>query len=159
MDFGIDQREDESCCQNKPKIVWRLEWHMIDDREVLAEEICDRLIEGESMRSICSDPKMPSRATLLRWIAVDNDFATKCARARLMQADTMDDMVLDIIGEVDEDNAQAMKVKLSAIQWRASKLNPKKYGDKIQQEVTGADGAPLLPSLTIKLVRSNDSST
>ena len=74
---------------------------------------------------------MPDRSTILRWMDADPDFAARCARARLMQADTMDDMVLDLIDEIDEDNAQAMKVKLSAIQWRASKLNPKKYGDKL----------------------------
>ncbi len=31
--------------------------------------ICDRLEEGESLRAICSDARMPSRATIFRWIA------------------------------------------------------------------------------------------
>jgi hypothetical protein len=29
------------------------------------------------------------------------------------------------------------------LQWRASKLAPKKYGDKVQQEVSGPDGGPV----------------
>ena len=36
------------------------------------------------------------------------------------------------------------------------KVLPKIYGDKIQQEVTGADGAALLPSIVIKLVKPNE---
>ena len=111
---------------------------MIPITDDIVDRICDLLIEGLSMRRICLQEGMPSRATLLRWMASSPDFEAKCARARLMQADTMDDMVLDLIDEVDEDNAHAMKVKLSAIQWRASKLNPKKYGEKTQ--LTNGDG-------------------
>lgn len=115
---------------------------MIDYTEELADKICDRLIEGESMRSICASPDMPSRSTLLRWMADNAEFGAKCARARLMQADTMDDIVLQIIEEVDSDNAFGMKVKLAAVQWRAAKLNPKKYGEKLVHE--GNEDAPLI---------------
>lgn len=79
---------------------------------------------------------------MLRWMADNKDFEAKCARARLMQADTMDDMVMDVIDDVDADNAHAMKVKLAAIQWRASKLNPKKYGDKLVHQ--GDENQPLV---------------
>ena len=117
---------------------------MIHYTDELATRICDRLIEGDSMRRIALSPDMPSRSTMLRWLELYPEFEAKCARARLLQADTMDDMVLDLIDEVDQDNAHAMKVKLSAIQWRASKLNPKKYGDKQQLEHSGANGGPLV---------------
>jgi hypothetical protein len=118
---------------------------MIQYTEELANEICDRLIEGESMRRIALSPNMPSRNTMLRWIDDETkDFGSKCARARLMQADTMDDMVLDLIDKVDADNAHAMKVKLSAIQWRASKLNPKKYGEKLDLNHGGSVGVQLV---------------
>ena len=35
----------------------------------IAMEICTRLAHGESMRSICEDPKMPHRTTVLWWLA------------------------------------------------------------------------------------------
>ena len=35
--------------------------------------------------------------------------------------------------------------------WEASKLFPKQYGDKIQQEVTGAEGKDLIPTINIKI--------
>lgn len=100
----------------------------------LAEVICERLIEGESMRKICRDESMPNRATLLRWMEVDEGFAAKCARARIWQADLMDDLVLETADACTTETAHADKVKISAYQWRAAKLSPKKYGDKTFSE-------------------------
>ena len=37
-----------------------------------------------------------------------------------------------------------------------SKLQPKKYGDKITQEVTGGDGLPLVPVLTVTIGREKE---
>ena len=111
---------------------------MIEYTPELADSICERLVNGESMRRISADPGMPSRSTMLRWMADIPEFEAKCARARLMQADTMDDMVVDVIDSVDEDNAHSMKVKLAAIQWRAAKLNPKKYGERLDLNHSGS---------------------
>lgn len=99
--------------------------------EDIANRICDELIEGRSMRDICAAPGMPNRTTVLRWMDADEAFAAKCARAREMQADYMDDLILDTANACTADTAQADKVKISAYQWRASKLAPKKYGDKL----------------------------
>jgi hypothetical protein len=35
----------------------------------IAETICERLVNGESLRAICADPAMPARATVFRWLA------------------------------------------------------------------------------------------
>lgn len=110
-----------------------------DYNEEIEETICERLSIGESMRQICSDEAMPNRSTVLRWMAKYDSFAAKCAHARDLQADLMDDKILDVAedalaGRVD---VQAAKVAISAYQWRASKLKPKKYGDKIATEHSG----------------------
>ena len=34
----------------------------------IANEICARLAEGQSLRRISADPKMPDRATVFRWL-------------------------------------------------------------------------------------------
>jgi hypothetical protein len=117
---------------------------MIRLTEELEQKILDALMDGKSMRQIADTEGMPSRSTMLRWMADESiDFGAKCARARELQAEVMDDMVLDAAKACDESNYQSTKVKISAYQWRASKLAPKKYGDKVQQEVTGADGGPI----------------
>ena len=43
------------------------------DREI-AETICDRLVNGESLRAICADPAMPGKATVFRWLASNQEF-------------------------------------------------------------------------------------
>jgi hypothetical protein len=39
----------------------------------------------------------------------------------------------------------ALRVELENKRWLLSKLAPKRFGDKVQQEITGAGGTPLLP--------------
>lgn len=111
-----------------------------DYRDELADEICDRLIEGESLRQICRRPGMPDRRTVLRWLDAHADFAAKYARARESQGDLMDDLILEAAGTADKDNAAAVRVKIDAYKWRASKLAPKKYGDTSTVKHAGAIG-------------------
>ena len=111
--------------------------------EELIIRILDRLADGESLRQICADPDMPSRHTVMNWQDDDPSFSTRCARAREWQADLMDDKILATAEKCTPETAPADKVKISAYQWRASKLAPKKYGDKIQQEHSGPDGGAI----------------
>lgn len=101
----------------------------------IADLICERLMDGESLRSICADENMPSKATVCRWLAAHDEFRDQYARAREAQADVMDDLILDVANACKPETATADKVKISAYQWRASKLQPKKYGDRIMQDV------------------------
>lgn len=117
--------------------------------EDLADSICEQLASGQSLRQICDQPGMPHRITVIRWQESNEDFATKCARAREEQADYMDDLILEVANNCTPETAQADRVKISAYQWRASKLKPKKYGDKQQVEHTGAITLESLVSGTI----------
>lgn len=105
--------------------------------EVIADRICDELMDGKSLVKICASDDMPNRTTVIRWMAANEDFATRCARARVAQADYMDDLILDVALASTAETAQADRVKISAFQWRASKLQPKKYGDKLELEHSG----------------------
>lgn len=52
----------------------------------LAREVCQRVAAGESQRSICSDPTMPSRNSLAGWARRNRHFARIFARAKAMAA-------------------------------------------------------------------------
>lgn len=111
--------------------------------EDVADEICGLLIEGLSLRKICDRDDMPDRRTVMRWLDAKPEFAAKCARARELQADLMDDLIIDTAEATTSDNAAASRVKIAAYQWRAAKLAPKKYGDSSTLKHTGADGGPV----------------
>ena len=53
----------------------------------LAETICSRMAEGESILQICRDDDMPDNATIYRWLPTKPGFCDKYMRAREVQAD------------------------------------------------------------------------
>ncbi len=81
---------------------------------------------------------MPDRGTVIRWMDQEPDFAAKYARAREVQADAMDDLILETAEKTTPENAAANRVKIDAYKWRAAKLKPKVYGDKVQTELSGS---------------------
>ena len=41
------------------------------------------------------------------------------------------------------------RLRVDTRKWLMARMAPKKYGDKITQEVTGADGTPLVPIINL----------
>ena len=65
--------------------------------QALADLICDRIADGESLRAICRSAGMPSKSIVLRWVIDDvNGFSDQYARARKLQADVLADEMTDI---------------------------------------------------------------
>lgn len=123
----------------------------------LAADICGRLVLGQSLRSICSGEGMPDIATVYRWLAAHESFRDQYARAREDQADTMADEIVAIADE-EEDPAKA-RVRVDARKWVAAKLKPRKYGDKVTNEHTGADGGPVALSVSVRFVGNTNTSS
>ena len=124
--------------------------------EELAEEICARLADGQSLRKICLADDMPDQRTVMRWLSDGryDAFRQQYARAREMQADTIFDEILDIaddgsndfMGEDEKYNGDAVqrsKLRVDARKWMAGKLAPKKYGEKT---LIGSDPENPLPA-------------
>lgn len=103
----------------------------------VAEAIAERLATGESLASICEDKAMPSLRTAIRWSKEHETFGTVYAHAREAQAEEMDRKILDAASEATAENAAAARVKIDAYKWRAARLNPQRYGDKIDVTTGG----------------------
>ena len=98
--------------------------------EELKDSLLNQLLGARSMRQVCDQDGMPSRRTVARWLADDEEFAAKYAWVREMQADFMDDLILETAEACTPETAMADRIKIDAYKWRASKLNAKKYGDR-----------------------------
>lgn len=127
---------------------------MVEYSQEIADTICERLSDGESLRSICAEDEMPNKATVFRWLATNAVFSDQYARAREAQADALFDDTLEIAdnarndwmerrGEDDAgwvangEHIQRSKLRIDTRKWMAGKLRPKKYGEKIDVEHSG----------------------
>ena len=112
----------------------------------LAELNCERILERNedgnprSLRDVCKDDDMPCEKTVYKWLTAEVEFATMYTRAREMRANMIADDTLEIADT--EPDPQKARVRIDARKWWAAKTSPKKYGDKIQQEISG-DGSLL----------------
>jgi hypothetical protein len=97
----------------------------------LADLICTRLSEGESLRSICRDPGMPTEGTVRGWALRNHDsFDARYRQARLLQLDAWADEILDIADQETRD-PRDRQVRVDTRKWLMSKIAPKRYGERL----------------------------
>jgi hypothetical protein len=100
------------------------------------DKVCDALIAGDSLTQLCKDSDMPSEASVYRAMAKDDEVARIIARARECQQDAEIDRTVAMADAATEADYNVVKLRICARQWRASKLAPKKYGDRSDVNVT-----------------------
>lgn len=112
--------------------------YAIDDVTEIQERLLAEIQTGRSLRQVCQDDGMPHFATVLRWVQACPEFASKYTRARTAQADTLFDRMEAVEEAVSAGtmDSHAARVVLDSMRWRASKLAPKVYGDRLDVSVT-----------------------
>jgi hypothetical protein len=104
---------------------------------ITAERVCQRLAAGESLSRICDDEDMPAKSTVTGWVLADHEgFAAQYARAREAQAEHYAEEIVQI-ADTEGDSAKARN-RIDARKWTASKLLPKRYGDRVELEHSGS---------------------
>ncbi len=122
-----------------------------------ADSICGQLAEGMSLREICRQEGMPDKATVMRWLQAHDSFRDQYVRAKEIGIEALAEDILDIADDASNDwmerrtadgdsagwlfNGEAARrsqIRIDSRKWLLSKLAPKKYGDKVTQEHTGA---------------------
>ena len=111
----------------------------------IGDKICGLLADGQSLaRIIKENQDVPCFETVYRWMRLHPDFNERYARARDDQADTLADEITAIsdeevhllAGQSAGVAVQRNRLRVDARKWVASKLKPKKYGDKQEIDVT-----------------------
>ncbi len=120
--------------------------YSLDEKEKIFESIFSTIENGKSLRFALS--QIPLSANLFyQWIASDEAKMKQYAyvtnvRTELkfesIEQDYCEEPQRDAeTGRIDSAWVQLQRLKIDAKKWELSKLNPKKYGDKIQQEHSG----------------------
>lgn len=117
----------------------------------LADDICDRLASGESLREMCASAAMPDESTIYRWLRSHDDFCEKYTRAREFQAEPF---LEDCLAIADEPATTAVEVsdknvRIQTRQWAMGRLASKKYGNKVANEHSGPSGGPIETTSTL----------
>ena len=100
-----------------------------DFTQELADEICRRLADGETLTEICQDEYMPHRTTVCNWLVKQENeaFSSQYARARESQGDSVFDDVKRVQKRVESGELapDAGRVVINALTWRAKVLKPR----------------------------------
>lgn len=152
---------------------------MVKFSQEVFDAICDRIAQGESLRSICADDGMPSQTAVFKWLASDKASETggalveQYARAREAQADRLFDDILEIADDarndwmyrrgdddagwqVNGEHIQRSRLRIDARKWMAGKLRPKVYGEKVSLEHGQDPDNPLPASITLNIVKPSE---
>jgi len=110
--------------------------------EELADDICEKIASGLPLTKICKPDNMPKLTTVYRWLQEKADFREMYTRAREDQADTLADEMAELAdidperilseggNKIDAAYVNWMRLRIDTRKWTASKLKPRKYGDK-----------------------------
>lgn len=118
------------------------------------EEIFNEVIElvesGKPIRQVTKIKGMPSNTTFYKWLEEDKKKAERYARACEVRADVIFEEILTIADKQGEDiiivdgkevtNHNVVsrnRLQVDARKWVLSKMQPKKYGDKIDHTTDG----------------------
>lgn len=123
----------------------------MDYSQELADAICELVASGNSIRTICSAENMPAMSSIFKWLRMHSIFAEQYARAKEAQVDAMGEELLDIADDTSNDVSgelgmpngvavQRAKLRTDTRKWLMGKLQPKKYGDKVDLNHGGEIG-------------------
>jgi len=104
--------------------------------EKTADTILERISNGESLKKITDEDGMPSRVTVHQWLKDNATFLNNYELARALQADVYADE-MDEIAHNEKIDVQRARLIIDTRKWIASKLKPKKYGEKL--DLTSGD--------------------
>lgn len=124
----------------------------------IADTICERLSNGETLTRICQDENMPARITVYRWVGAHKEFGSAYARARELQMDSWADELVDISDEGSNDwmerkhgdddtsswvvNGEAVRrsaLRVDTRKFLMAKIAPKRFGDKLEVDLNPSE--------------------
>jgi len=126
----------------------------IYNRVKVMTEICDIIAtSSKGIHEVCKLKQFPGFQAIWGWLAEEAGLEERplsdlYSKAREAQAHFM---VGETITIADEDTAdvQRSRLKVGTRQWAAARLAPKKYGDRVTQEVVGDPDRPLVSNITV----------
>ncbi len=103
--------------------------------EVTLELVCNEIINGRTLKEICSMPDMPSYVQLCSWKRNIPGVEEKLAQAREDRGEYLRDTAMEEVHTMDEDNVASSTARHKALVWAAGVDNAR-YSPKAKIEAT-----------------------
>jgi hypothetical protein len=124
-----------------------------EEKESVFEDILEEIIDGRGIRSILQDRGMPRALSFYKWLKDRPEWQERYAYACELRQEFLFEKMMEIantpeegvevtydhngIKEVHKDMIQHRNLKVNTLKWQLAKLNPKKYGEKVDLTTDG----------------------
>lgn len=100
---------------------------------------------GKVWLRFASAPACQQRLLYFRWLSEHDEFRDKYAKATEARADSIFEEIFEIADNAIPDAAEVAKARLrvDTRKWALARMNPRKYGDKVTNELVGKDGGAI----------------
>lgn len=117
----------------------------------LADRICEQISTSIfGLETICSNnPDFPNPSNIFVWLIKYPEFQEKYDKAREHQCNVMADKILQVAWDDARDTIESergetcnsewisrSRLKVDSLKWLLTKLQPRKYGEKVQNDTT-----------------------
>lgn len=134
--------------------------------EIMFKKVLKAIGDGASLRSACKLDGTPNVDTFYKWLEKDKSRAERYARATEKRAEAIFEDILSIADEnykdtytdengierTDHDVVQRSKLRVDARKWILAKMQPTKYGDKL--DVTSGNKALAVPAIVGMVIQN-----
>lgn len=122
-----------------------------EQKEKALSSIFERIGKGQALRNILRENEMPDNTKFYKWIDGDKMLLERYLGARAQRADGIFEDLFDIADDQENDVYEdkdgkeqtnhnvinRARIRIDTRKWILARMDSKKYGDKIQQEVSG----------------------
>jgi hypothetical protein len=118
----------------------------------VAEEICDWIADGKTLRAWCRQDGKPSYKTVYRWVDDHVEFRVAMDLARRIGAHAIAEDSREYLsqlpprdkdGRIDPAWVSLQKARAYHDLQLLAKWHPREYGERVTQELVGKDGGPI----------------
>ena len=128
-----------------------------EEKTEIFDDICIGIVNGLSLRAILNQLGTIPAKTFFEWLREDESKGKQYARATLERSELMFEDMIDIADDSDNDfedveitegvtarkfnpeHVQRSRLRVDTRKWALSKMNPKKYGDKLDVTTDGKE--------------------
>jgi hypothetical protein len=131
-----------------------------EEKNNIFEIIIQEIENGKALRNVLKQDNMPSTQTFYKWLTEDEFKSKHYACACELRADILFEEILEIADDskkdtiitdqgitIDNEFVQRSRIKIDARKWMLGKMQPKKYGDKIDVTSSGNELKPIVINL------------